>query len=46
MDHNQECLVPVLKVCKSLYCTWCAEIDPAFKLNMELSQKVLGGDLP
>jgi len=25
--------VPVLKVCHSRYCSWFAEIDPAFKLN-------------
>jgi len=33
MDHHQECLVPVLKVCYSRYCSWFAEIDPAYKLN-------------
>jgi len=30
---HQECLVPLLKVCYSIYCSWFAEIDPAFKLN-------------
>jgi hypothetical protein len=30
---HQQCLVPVLKVCFSRYCSWFAELDPAFKLN-------------
>jgi len=28
------CLVPVLKVCYSRYCSWFAEIDQVFKLNI------------
>ena len=31
---HQEFLVPVLKVCYSRYCSWFAEIDQAFKLNI------------
>jgi len=30
---HQQCLVPVLKVCYSRYCSWFAEIDPVLKLN-------------
>jgi hypothetical protein len=30
---HQECLVLVLKVCYYRYCSWFAEIVPAFKLN-------------
>ena len=30
---HQECQVPVLKVCYCRYCSWFAEIDPAFKLS-------------
>jgi hypothetical protein len=28
-----ECLLPVLKVCYSRYCSWFAEIGPVFELN-------------
>jgi len=35
--------VPALKMCYSRYCSWFADIGPAFKLNMEFSHKVLGG---
>jgi hypothetical protein len=31
---HQECLVPVLKVCYSRYCSWFAEIGPVFKLTL------------
>jgi hypothetical protein len=35
VDRHQECLVPVLKVCCSRYCSWFAETGPAFKFNTE-----------
>jgi len=31
---HHECIVPVLKVCYSRYCSWFTEIDQAFKLNI------------
>jgi hypothetical protein len=34
LQGHKECLVPVLKVCYSRYCSWFAEIGPAFKLNI------------
>jgi hypothetical protein len=36
---HQECQVPVLKVCYCRYCSWFAEIDPAFKFNIRNVRK-------